>query len=293
MRRALLILMAVLLAALAALALFLAARVPSKAPLKLGTVERITIEAGIEVVDGELVRGDESAGRIVVLYADPVRATPEIHINEGQDPLAVLERDALAVINAGFFTPERRATGLLVSKGHVLSPLVPKGGSAGSGVFVQRDGVLELLERDRAKGLTFTPTTFAVQAGPRIIEPGGHPGIRSDDGAHANRTVLGADGRGWLAIALVLGSAGWASGPTLFELQSLLTADGLGKEHKDLAFAFALNLDGGPSTGMHLRSAHHAVSAPESAPVHSFISISIGAPKFDPHTHTPDSPQLR
>jgi exopolysaccharide biosynthesis protein len=75
--------------------------------------------------------------------------------------------------------------------------------------------------------------------------------------------VIGADAKNRVVIAVIVGPGGWATGPTLFELQQLL--------RRDLGLAFALNLDGGPSTGMYLRG-EPAIEVPESAPVHSVLA---------------------
>src|SRR5262249_41132337 len=136
-----------------------------------------------------------------------------IALNDSQEAIADVAGDALAVANAGFFTKERKPTGLLVSEGRVLSPFVAHSGGAGSGVFLIENDSASLVERDQAGGLlskrSFGPTAFAIQAGPRIIEPSGVDGIVKDDGAHANRTVIGANAQGEAIIAAIIGPSGW------------------------------------------------------------------------------------
>jgi exopolysaccharide biosynthesis protein len=244
-----------------------------RAPVRIARVKRAPVGGALEIVEAELERSGESGGKLIAVYFDPHVVTPSISLNTGLAPLATLESDAVAVVNAGFFTPERRPTGLLVSAGRTLSPFVPRAGGAGSGVFLLENGTASLIARDQVGKRSFQDVTLAIQAGPRIIEPGGKNGIVSDDGARANRTVIGTDGRGRVVLAVVLGPAGWASGPTLYELQHLLGDHGLGRTSTELAFRFALNLDGGPSTGMHVRSHERALDAPESAPVHSVLAL--------------------
>ena len=242
--------------------------------IRVASVQRQTIAPGIEMVTAALERGGSEGGSLHALYLDPKRARTSVLINGDKSPLEALAPDALAVVNAGFFTPEWRATGLLVTEGKTLSRFVSAGGAAGSGVVVVEDGRPLLLEREKVGKRGFDRASLAIQAGPRVIENGGKHGIRSDDGMRAHRTVIGADQRGRLAIAVVLGPGAWNSGPTLFELQSLLSTTGLGKTgHRDLAFAFALNLDGGPSSGLHVRHREHGFAAPEASPVYSALVV--------------------
>lgn len=243
--------------------------------LGLGRIERTTLGPGLELLEAVLVRGDVESGRLVVLYAETGAVVPELLINEGQRRLGALAPGALVVTNAGYFTAERRPTGLLVSGGRALSPFVREGGGAGSGVLVLEQGAVQLLERERVGQRSFAGAALAIQAGPRVIEPGGEPGIRRDDGIRANRTVIGADYQGRLALAAAYAApdGGTRTGPTLFELQHLLGAEGLGEVAEHLAFAFALNLDGGPSTGFHLRAPERTVELPEAVRVHSVLVL--------------------
>jgi hypothetical protein len=242
-------------------------------PIRISRIVRTPIADGVEMIEGELQRGDDDGGRLVALYFDPQETKPMLLLNDKQASLADLAPEALVVINAGFFTKERRPTGLLVSEGHVLSPFVAQAGGAGSGVFLVEGGHAHLIERDKLSRKSYDHVELGIQAGPRIIEPTGGYGILSDDGARANRTVIGVNEEGRMIIAVVLGPSGWPTGPTLFELQHLLGPGGLGLHASQLAFRMALNLDGGPSTGLHVRAAAHRFDAPESAPVHSVLAL--------------------
>ncbi len=236
----------------------------------LTLISRSQVAPGVELVVATLTVEDRRS-EVVVLYCEPQRIHPEILLNEALSPLTTLAPHAAVVVNAGYFTAERRPTGLLVSHGKVLHPLVPKGGSAGSGVLVVDDEV-RLLTRDEAKTHRFDEALLAIQSGPRIVEPDGSYGIRSDDGARANRTVIGKDVGGRLALAVFHAPHG--AGPTLFELQRWLT-EGLGALAPELRFQTALNLDGGPSTGMVLRFPKHERRLPEGVAVHSVLALKV------------------
>lgn len=223
-------------------------------PLRLEAVKRHPVRKGIEVVEANVVAGRTFRGRLVAIYADLAEVEAQLVMNRELSALDRLLDNGWVIINAGYFTAKKRPTGLLVASGQVHHPFVPEAGSAGSGILVIKSGRIRLIERDAADADDFEAADLAIQAGPRVIENDGSPGIMSDDGMRANRTVIGYDGLGRLAIAVVYGpDAGMGMGATLFELQRVLGREVLGLVHPDLAFSTALNLDGGPSSGLHSR----------------------------------------
>jgi len=238
---------------------------PDQGAVVLGptTVDRAD---GLVVLRGTVFRGSRDAGTLVALYADLEVWTPTIVENEGQ-PLSELEPRAAAVVNGSFFTPEDHPTGLLISEGRRIYPFVPKGGAAGSGVLTVSEQRVTLHPR---KGYETSSVPFAIQAGPRILEPTGDRGIRGDDGSRANRTAIGASVEGRLAIAVVHArEGGHGLGLTLFELQNVLEL--IGERHPELAWKSALNLDGGASTGLWVSTP--AVRLRESTPVPFAIAL--------------------
>ncbi|MBK6684108.1 MAG: phosphodiester glycosidase family protein [Deltaproteobacteria bacterium] len=264
----------------AALALLLCACArPASAPppqsgLSIAGPRSEVLGPGLELLTAELQRGSSPIGRLAVVYAEPTAITLDLLINAKRQALSELNDDALLVVNAGYFTKDWRPTGLLHVQGKTLSPLIKEGGSAGSGVLVVEGPEVRLVRRDVMAQAAPGSWALAIQAGPRVIEPDGEPGIRSDDGARANRTVLGRDGRGRLALAVTYDEdAGITSGPTLFELQRLLGLEGVGKIGAHLAFTAALNLDGGPSTGLHLNRPEGAIHWDEAGVVYSALVI--------------------
>ncbi|MEO1231341.1 MAG: phosphodiester glycosidase family protein [Myxococcota bacterium] len=223
-------------------------------PIHLAKVRVRAPRPGVELVEGEVRSGTRGRGRLTAVFVDLAVARVELVLNPDRAPLGHLRSnpDAWLVANAGYFTEQHRPTGLLVNRGQVLHRFVPEAGSAGSGVLTVQGTEVRLFERDAVDPKIIERADVAVQAGPRIIEPDGSPGIRGDDGMRANRTVLGRDGRGRLALVVVYApEAGLGVGPTLFELQQLLGPAGLGSVRAELSLDAALNLDGGPSTGLH------------------------------------------
>jgi hypothetical protein len=159
-------------------------------------------------------------------------------LNLSLDLGRVVERTGAEVVtNGGFFDRDGKALGLAVSGGARLAPLAP----ALSGGVVTFDG-------DRARlyateGFTLPEKTrFAVQCRPRLVVDGA-ANVKSDDGKRAERTALCIRDEGRTLDLVVVRSDGASDepGPSLFTF-----AQWLEKRRCE----GALNLDGGPSTGV-------------------------------------------
>lgn len=151
---------------------------------------------------------------------------------------AVLDRtESDLVVNAGFFDPDGRPVGLAVSDGAVLSRL----GKGLSGGVLASDGARA--ELFAAEGFVLPEgARFAVQCRPRLVVSG-VANVKSDDGKRAERTALCTRDEGRVIdVVVVRGSDdGESPGPSLFALAQHLA---------DAGCESALNLDGGPSTGI-------------------------------------------
>lgn len=150
---------------------------------------------------------------------------------------AVLERTgADLVVNGGFFDPDGHPLGLAISDGAVLSRLAP----SMSGGVVTSDGVRARLWEAESFVLG-GDVRFAIQCRPRLVVNGA-PNVRRDDGQRAERTTLCLrDGGRTVEVVIAKSSEGHASGPSLFATSGFLARRGCEE---------ALNLDGGPSTGV-------------------------------------------
>ena len=163
----------------------------------------------------------------------------------GDLPFTRLLDDAglLVAVNGGFFDSSLQASGLLLSGGSLLARERPGGGSGVLAVVKQR---AQLLKRGEPlpRG-----TDFSVQCGPRLIEAGGAIGIRSDDGQRAARTAACIRDAGReLDLVVTLHKGRRGAGPGLLQLAQWLT-EPLARGEPSGCDA-ALNLDGGPSTGI-------------------------------------------
>jgi uncharacterized protein YigE (DUF2233 family) len=168
--------------------------------------------------------------------------------------------EAVVAITGGYFQPDFQPSGLLRIDGRALRPLSDDGVLSGI-VAITQEGALRLLAR--GDGVERLPTAF--QAGPYLIDPGGAVGVRPSP-ASARRTLIAVDDHGRV---LLLASAGALP---LHRLATLLhdhpVLFGLERVER------ALNLDGGPSTGLSLAFAEPEWSVVERGPVRNVVVVS-------------------
>jgi uncharacterized protein YigE (DUF2233 family) len=182
----------------------------------------------------------ESSGvshRLWLARLDPARVRFRVGYDRA-NPRLVSEWFAggqfLLVVNAGFFTEDYNATGLIISDGTRSGQSYTGFG----GMFAVRP------DRVRVRWLVNEPYSAneplrqAVQAFPMLVHSGGKPGIAEDDGKLARRTVVGQDRQGRIVFVI--------SPEMFFTLKTLSTF----LAASDLELDTALNLDGGPSSGM-------------------------------------------
>jgi len=148
----------------------------------------------------------------------------------------LVRANAELVVNAGFFDPGGRPLGLALSEGFVLSRPSP----TMSGGVVTTDGTVARLWESETFALP-ADARFGIQCRPRLVVEGA-PNVKSDDGHRSERTALCLkDGGRVVDVIVVTGENADPTGPSLFALGKHLA--GAGCEN-------ALNLDGGPSTGL-------------------------------------------
>lgn len=156
---------------------------------------------------------------------------------------AVLEKtNGELAVNAGFFGPDGKPVGLSMSKGVITSRLSK---AASGGVLVSDGTTAKLFAtedfdlRDAAADARYE---VALQCRPRLVVDS-VVNIKRDDGRRAERTALCTrDGGKVVDVFVIRGSDdGESPGPSLFAFAQHLAARGCES---------ALNLDGGPSTGV-------------------------------------------
>lgn len=214
------------------------------------TLQRISDAAvpGLSVETGIL--GQAARWGYSDLALDAQRTQLRIRLAKGGAELAdLLSPGDLAVVNGGYFELNFRPTTWVVDQSIELARKADtsKGGVLALGAAGVYLGPLA--------GLKLEPV-LAVQSFPLIVEAEGKSGIYRDDARRAARTVACLVGD---QLHLIVISAPRGDGPTLFEAAQLL------REARPAGFGCrrALNLDGGPSSGVWFAS---EVGAKQRAP---------------------------
>ena len=142
----------------------------------------------------------------------------------------------IAAINGGFFTPEGKALGLVVSGGTKTGDL-NRSSSLGAGMFAE-GCTPALIRRERA-----SDSREILQSGPFLVEESRPVGGLSTKSSSARSFIAWDGGSGW-----ILGRAGSCS---LADLATVLA----GAEIGGVKIKSALNLDGGRSSDLWISSA--------------------------------------
>ncbi|MCF8032090.1 MAG: phosphodiester glycosidase family protein [Desulfarculaceae bacterium] len=150
------------------------------------------------------------------------------------------ESKALAVFNAGLYTPEGRHLGYLLANGRRLSPMVPQQ----DGIFLAgpksqgqpRARIIDL--RYTSFDPKFSPYTQAAQS-LMLLDRFGQVRVRRSPKV-ASRTALASDQQGRILVLVTEG------GHTLWELAQALKASGLGLRE-------VMTLDGGAESQLEIR----------------------------------------
>ncbi|NIP92533.1 MAG: phosphodiester glycosidase family protein, partial [Akkermansiaceae bacterium] len=152
---------------------------------------------------------------------------------------AAQQHDAVAAINAAFFTPEGQPLGLVIENG-VRFGAWNRASSLTSGVLVVGRGRPRLLRREGWP--LSSEAEQLVQAGPLLLENAGAvPGLSTNPARP--RSFLAWDNRHHWAI-------GFTRSATLAELASALASQPV----PGTRFSTALNLDGGRSSDLWVSS---------------------------------------
>lgn len=195
----------------------------------------------------------KSDAEIFVLRLDPNC----LHVETGKPQTAGEWRqstNSVAAVNGGFFDENNRSLGLRQSQGKELSRLR----HVNWGVFFVQDGKAHVLHTRDFKNIDQTTVTEAIQCGPRLVVDG-HPTDLKDQ--WARRTGIGVAANGKVLIAVCdseLPLRKWA--------QFWAAKDGLHCQQ-------ALNLDGGGSSQLALKSGKTNVQIDGSWPVPDAVVI--------------------
>jgi hypothetical protein len=171
---------------------------------------------------------------------------------------AVSRGNFLAGVNGGYFDPDYKPIGLLISDGRMIAPLqkarLLSGVLSASAKKVQISRVAEF-------SMAQKPDT-AVECGPMVVDLG--KPVRGLESTRAARRTFAAVGAGDKA------ALGFCSDVTLADLSNILASISL----PDFKIQRALNLDGGSSSAFWFKRANgSAFSIDEQKPVRDFVVI--------------------
>jgi uncharacterized protein YigE (DUF2233 family) len=221
-----------------------------------------SLEPGMELREMD-VRSQFGAVRATIARLDPAG----FRFRVGYDPANprrlsawVSESEPVLAINGGFFTPDNRAIGVIVSDGQRTGSTL---GSYAGMFAVSSD------EQVSVRWLTTWPydpgesLLQALQSFPMLVQPGGVMGFpaNADDGGPDRRTVIGQDRSG--RILVIVMPNGLLS---LHEVSAFLAGS-------DLDLDVALNLDGGASTGVWLDAGGRTVTIDSGSPLPVVILV--------------------
>jgi uncharacterized protein YigE (DUF2233 family) len=181
----------------------------------------------------------------------------------GGDSLAeMMQREhCLAGVNGGYFDPEDKPVGLLISDGKLIAPL--RKARLLSGMMIVSNDRVQLL-----RFAEYSPrrnATTALQCGPFLVDRGQPvPGL--NETRSARRTFMVTAGSERVGI-------GYCSEVTLAQLGKILATSNLAP---DLKVQRALNLDGGSSSAFGFAGERGLFSIPEQKTVRNFVVV---APK--------------
>jgi hypothetical protein len=199
----------------------------------------VPTENGLEIRSLDVVL-EEGTERVTVarMRPDAVRLRVVYHPGEAQYLSTWAEQSRpLVVVNGGYFTSDLVATGLVVSEGEASG--TSYGEFAGM-LYAGSDGIPQLRWLQTWPYRPDEALSAAVQCFPVLVKPGGVMGFPAgaDDGHTARRTFVAQDGSG--RMMFLVAPRGF------FSLHTLA----VWLVESDLDIDIALNLDGGPSSGL-------------------------------------------
>jgi uncharacterized protein YigE (DUF2233 family) len=166
--------------------------------------------------------------------------------------------NCLAGVNGGYFDPENKPVGLLISDEKLIAPL--RKARLLSGVMIVSNGRMQLLRV--AEYSSKQKATAALQCGPFLVDRGQPvPGL--NDTRPARRTLVVTGGSDRAAI-------GFCSGVTLAQLGKILATPEVAP---DLKVQRALNLDGGSSSAFWFAGERGPFAISEQKTVRNFIGV--------------------
>lgn len=221
---------------------------PTSTPTVLPTLETIPdtgwywVRPGLERRSIKLYNDqDQQVEALYLLRLDPNLFQLDVAFHETARTLETwqTETGALIVVNGGYFRIENNRhfpNGLTIVNGETFGSSY----DPFAGMLAISDSKVELRWLADQPYDPYEPLRAALQSFPVLVKPGGVLGFAAqhEDNLKARRTVIGQDRQG--RILFMVAPRGYF---TLHQLSLYLTGS-------DLQLHIALNLDGGPSSGI-------------------------------------------
>jgi uncharacterized protein YigE (DUF2233 family) len=242
------------------------ATLATEAPLPTSTTTVVIPDTGWERLRAGLERrtihlfsdDGEPFEHLLILRLDPDGFQFDVAYHPQPQPLEAWqeETDALIVLNGGYF---RLAEGTPVPNGLTVVDGEAMGSSYGDfgGMFAVTANGPELRWLTQAPYDPNEPLLAALQSFPVLVKPGGELGFpqEAEDNRAARRSVIGMDREG--RVIFIVASVG---NFTLHRLSAYLVAS-------DFDLDIAINLDGGPSSGILLADPFEEISSLAPLPI--------------------------
>ena len=214
----------------------------------------------------EIRRLDVDEKPLLAVRIDLAQISLQVHYDP-QNPKAVagweaVLPDALVVVNAGFFEPDNTTSGLLIVDGVAIGESFDPATR-----YLEHSGMLTVRgERAEIHMLSSCPPSKCTQAeqgvqGLPVLILNSLPVDFALPEREARRTVAGIDRDGNLLLIVA-----YEGGMTLVELRAVLLVT-------DMELVSALNLDGGPSTGISVDGEGNTIMVDSVSEVPSVIAL--------------------
>jgi len=224
---------------------------PPAAPLTISPATAAPAADGWEQIAPGLERrsflpGNDALSELIAIRVDPALYTFRAHYRPGE-PLSVRAwqdelPNAVLFVNANFFDPQYRITGMLIADGVVYGEAYIGRG----GMFAVQNGVPQV-RSNTTQPYAGEALEQAVQAFPMLVLDG-VPAFTTPDNDRSRRTIVAQDDLGRIVLMVTP-----AAGLTLTDLSAYLAS-------LEIGLVNAFNLDGGRSTMLSLTAGTQPVT---------------------------------
>ncbi|SKA94322.1 Predicted protein [Prosthecobacter debontii] len=228
------------------------------------SVRSTSLPGGAEMHEFTARSATESAQVSVVIFESTrcalrVLDQPSSHAGGGAITPLMRNSGAIAGVNGGFFHPDFSTLGLMICDGRKTGQFTRSSLISGAVLMVANEPYL--VWNDEFLGET--GVAQMLQAGPRLVD-GGQPMTTLNRTKNAVRTFVATDGvRRW--------AIGTVHSTSLAGLGDLLASPGL---LPDMTVQRALNLDGGHSTALYVRTGDgQEISRPGWSTVRNYLAV--------------------